>query len=213
MIESREAINAWKKALRYIIENGQKYVDHRGRECFEVENLNIKLTSVQGIDKPILILRKFDEWEFPPLEEIEDIVLLRKEIPRYVYSYGSRIFNFATRINQIDDYVVPLLQKDPHSRRATICFLDVVCDLKVDAKDMPSLISISFLIRNGKLNVTAYIRSNDFFFGWPANIYQIFIIQQYVAKILNCELGNLTSVSVSAHIYSDQLKYIEKLLK
>ncbi len=57
------------------------------------------------------------------------------------------------------------------------------------------------------------IRSNDLFFGWPANIYQVSILQKFVAERIGCELGNIQTVSVSAHIFEDQFDDIKKILR
>jgi thymidylate synthase len=211
-IKSAESVDAWKTALKFILEKGNKYLDHRKKVCYEVENLVITVNSCKNIDRPIRSLRRFSDIEFPPLEEIEDIFLLRKEVPRYIYSYGARIFNFSNTFNQIDDYIIPLLQKYPVSRRATICFMDVLKDLEVGAKDLPALVSITFTIREGKLNATAFIRSNDLFFGWPANIFQIYSLQKYITKILGCEIGSITTVSVSAHVYEEQIAKIKQII-
>ena len=41
------------------------------------------------------------------------------------------------------------------------------------------MIMMNFNLRNNKLHVTAVIRSNAMFFGWPGNVYQSHLIQEY----------------------------------
>ena len=56
------------------------------------------------------------------------------------------------------------------------------------------------------------IRSNDLFFGWPANLYQIYCLQKLVADELNVETGDIVTISNSAHFFKEDLEFIENLL-
>ena len=47
------------------------------------------------------------------------------------------------------------------------------------------------------------------FFGWPGNIYQTYLMQEYVRKEINCQPGKLATISVSAHLFLDQLENIK----
>jgi len=136
----------------------------------------------------------------------------RKLSPTYSFSYGPRLFNFDNAINQIDGFLIPLLKKNNFSRRGIVILWHPTEDSKSYKREIPALISIDFKMRNKKLNVTAIVRSNDLFFGWPANIYQIFVLQEYVAKELNCKTGSLTTFSNSAHIFKDQFEDIHKII-
>ncbi|PIZ54003.1 hypothetical protein COY26_00300, partial [Candidatus Woesearchaeota archaeon CG_4_10_14_0_2_um_filter_33_10] len=71
--------------------------------------------------------------------------------------------------------------------------------------------SIDFKIRKQKLNATMVVRSNDLFFGWPANLYQLFVLQDYIGKKLGCKTGSLTTFSNSAHIFKDQFEDIQQV--
>ena len=105
------------------------------------------------------------------------------------------------------------MKNTPNSRRAVISLWDPVADSSLSNRENPGLMLIDFKMRREKLNLTAVIRSNDVFFGWPANFYQLFVLQDYVKKALNCDFGNITVFSTSAHIFDDQFKFIEKVLK
>lgn len=212
-ITSKTAFEAWKKALSFVLINGEEFNDD-GRICKEVPNLSICiLNPSKGIKEPIEELRKFKKWVYPPIEEIREIALEKNSNPAYSYSYGTRIFNFQGKIDQINDYIIPLLKNNSYSRRGVVSLWDPHSDSITYKKDVPSLISVDFLIRDGKLNTTYYIRSNDIFFGFPANVYQLFIIQKYVADQLNVPIGSLTVFSASAHIFDDQVESIQEVLK
>jgi thymidylate synthase len=211
-ITEKTTLEAWKAALNSIINDGHDYMDNE-RKTREMLNLMICIEEpTKDITKPIEIMRKSKKWVYPPLEEIESIILSKKLAPAYSYSYGPRIFNYNT-INQIDKFVVPLLKKDHFSRRAVVTLWDPVIDANIFKKDVPGLIMIDFKLRNNKIHATSFVRSNDIFFGWPANIYQIYSLVEYLSKQLNCEIGSLTTFSSSAHIFEDQFESINKILK
>jgi thymidylate synthase len=198
------AFEAWKATLKLIMEEGTEFRDHEQRLCKEVMNVVIRVNKPEeGITKPIEIMRGLKKWVYPELDELEDIFFKKESSSFYYYTYGARIFNYANVKNQVDDFVLPLLKKDPNSRRATIVLYQPIADSKVNKKETPGLISIFFRLINKKLMVTVVIRSNDMFIGWPANIYQIYLLQKYVAEKLGANTGSMTTVSYSAHIFRE----------
>ena len=75
--------------------------------------------------------------------------------------YGPRLFNMHSKYNQIDT-VINLLKEKPTTRRAVIQIYDAK-DLEVKLKDIPCTCTLQFEIREGKLNLFTYMRSNDAF--------------------------------------------------
>ena len=211
-IINETTFGTWKSILKYIYENGSDFEDENKRLCREVINLSATIEEPKNdITKPVETLNSFGKWVYPSLEEIENIMISKKMAP-YEYSYGSRLFGFYGKINQIDDFIIPLLKQTPSSRRAIAVIWGPVIDSKVHRRDIPGMVALDFKLRKNKLNITSLIRSNDTFFGWPANIYQIYTLQRYVSKKLNVKTGSLTTFSTSAHIFSNQFEYIEKII-
>lgn len=212
-IKSETTIGAWKSSLKYILESGKDFTDENNRVCREILNLVIKVENPEkDITRAVEILNSFKKWVYPPIDEIAEVIMSRKLSPTYSFSYGPRLFNFNNAINQIDDFLIPLLKKNNFSRRGIVTLWNPTEDSKSYKREIPALISLDFKMRNKKLNVTAIVRSNDLFFGWPANFYQIFVLQEYVAKELNCKTGSLTTFSNSAHIFKDQFEDIQKVI-
>jgi len=209
-IKGKNVEDVWKKVLKQVYEKGEDFVDKDGRTCRELLNVSLNIENPEKITKPIEMLNSFGKWIYPPLEELETFILIKKDVPGYYYNYGSRAFNF-NGINQIDKFVIPLLKKDKTSRRASVIFYNPIKDSFTFKKDIPGMIMANFNVRDGKLHVTTLIRSNDLFFGWPANIYQIYTLQKYISKKLDCELGSLTTTSISAHIFEDHFEDIKKV--
>ncbi|MEM4282499.1 MAG: thymidylate synthase [Candidatus Woesearchaeota archaeon] len=214
MIITRTALEAWKQSLATILKRGMDFMDENNRMCRELLNFGVQIKNPeQDITRPMQLLNTFGNWKYPPFDEIAKVMLANKLAPDYSYSYGPRLFNFQGKINQINDFIIPLLKEIPNSRRAVLSLWDPKEDSNVMKRDIPGLVMIDLKLRENRLNLTAVIRSNDFFFGWPANIYQIYVLQDYVRKKLGCDAGSITTFSTSAHIFHDQFGYIKKILK
>lgn len=202
----------WKNVLNELMRNGNLFRDYTNREGKELLNVKLEIENTSDVLKPIEILQGINEWVYPSPEEIKDIILTKVHNPYYEYDYGPRIFNFQDKLNQIDDFVLPLLRNDPNSRRAIVILWDSIKDSNLANKEVPGLILVNFRIYNNKLNISAVIRSNEMFVGWPTNVYQLFVLQEYVADKLNMEKGKITTFSNSAHIYLDQIEEIKKVI-
>ncbi len=205
-------MGAWKKALKYIIDNGSDFTDADSRECREVLNLTVTADNPEAdYDAPIESMRNF-EWIYPTTEELAAVIFNKEDQSTYEYSYGPRIFNYLGKKDQINDYVVPLLKKNQNSRRAVISLFNPLTDSDIVNKNVPSLMFIHFKITDEKLNVSCFIRSNDFFIGWPGNIYQLYLLQKHVAEKLGLKTGSLTTISCSAHMFKEHLDNIQKII-
>lgn len=211
MIKGRTAYEAWKKALALVREEGRRYKDVRGRYCIEASNLVITVETREQLTLPIEYLQSQEDWLYPSLQEIAEVVLVRQPNQCYGYAYGVRLFHHGNAINQINDFIIPILKRDPTSRRAVAMLFDPAQDSDPTRSDVPGLVSLDFKIREGELQVTAFIRSNDLFIGWPANIYQLQVLLEYIAARLDIEPGAITTVSTSAHLFEEHLDHIKRL--
>lgn len=114
-------------------------------------------------------------------------------------------------------YVVKTLQKDPNSRQAVISITDPANDQLdsegnlIETKDIPCCRLIQFMIVNGKLDCTAYFRSNDLLFGFQqVNVFNNTFIQEVISMILGVPLGNYYHVANNLHYYEDKIDLINK---
>ncbi|MBN2459544.1 hypothetical protein JXB28_04640 [Candidatus Woesearchaeota archaeon] len=203
-IIKNSAMEAWKESLRVISEEGRKVIDRDKRLSKEVLNMSLTITEpCSDILAPIEAMKSLKKWAYPELDELEDVFFKKESSFIYYYTYGSRIFSYADAKNQVDGFIIPLLNKDPESRRAVVMIYDPLVDSGADVKETPGLISIFFKIIESRLSATTVIRSNDMFIGWPANVYQVYLLQKYVAGKLGLEAGSITTISHSAHIFQE----------
>lgn len=70
-----------------------------------------------------------------------------------------------------------------------------------------------FFVRNNKLHMTVYMRSNDILWGLPYDINGFCFIQEAMAGILNYEIGSYTHIVGSLHSYNEREQQLIDLLK
>ena len=112
-------------------------------------------------------------------------------------AYGYRIqskFGF----NQWE-HVINLLRKDPNSRQAVIHIKDASDE---PTKDLPCTVCLQYLIRDGKLHATTYMRSNDIWLGFPYDVFSFTCLQIIMAFELGVDIGEYTHIAGSLHLYS-----------
>ena len=98
--------------------------------------------------------------------------------------------------------VIQILKNDPGTRQAVLQIWNAE-DLDKSTKDKACNMSAVFRIRNGKLCLTVYNRSNDMIWGaYGANVVQFSILQEYVAAHLGLPLGEYTQITNSYHVYT-----------
>lgn len=122
---------------------------------------------------------------------------------------------YTTRVDQYR-FVIETLKRDINSRQALITIADPVKDdfdhmgkLKV-TKDQPCTRSIQFMVVDGKLDCTVYLRSNDLLFGFSAvNVFNFSLMQEIIANILDIPVGKYYHFVNNLHYYSNFTPKIE----
>jgi len=127
-------------------------------------------------------------------------------------AYGSRLLNFRREINQIEN-IVNNLTYNFSTRRAVIQIYDAK-DIISRRKEIPCTCTFQFLVREEKLHMITYMRSNDAYFGLPHDIFCFTMLQEYIASRLRLEIGKYYHFAGSLHLYKDVSKkvfeYIEE---
>ena len=206
-----KVMDAWKGALARIKQKGNSFVDDEKRVCFECENMVLSISDLSDVKAPLQWIRSQADWFYPSDDELKNAIFSGQTQDSELYAYGERIFHFRKQVNQIDEFIIPLLKEHPLSRRALVVLSDPLVD-EASSRNVVSLISLWFRIVNDRLCVTATLRSNDFLLGWPANVFQVRLIQEYVAKELGIPLGDITTISLSAHFFDDEKWLFDRLL-
>ena len=182
---------------------------------FVLNDIDNNIVSVRGISTAYL----FGEllWYFTGRNDLEFISKFSKfwkhlsddgKTANSAYGYIMMKKHGFNQINKI----IQLLEKDPYSRRALIN-INVPNRKVIETKDEPCTIALQFLIRNGKLNLTAMMRSNDIWLGTPYDVAFFTELQRYMAKRLNVKSGTYTHFVVSLHLYDRNVEDVQKMIE
>lgn len=97
------------------------------------------------------------------------------------------------------EHVKNMLLKDPSSRQAILHIKDA--DNR-PTKDTPCTVYLQFLLRDGKLNLSVHMRSNDIWMGVPYDMFSFTFLQMKMAMELGVAIGEYTHYAGSLHMYS-----------
>lgn len=111
-------------------------------------------------------------------------------------AYGPKV------VDQLG-YVVDALVADNDSRQAVMTMWR---ERPAPAKDIPCTVSAQFILRNGKLNMIATMRSHDIILGFTYDVFTFSMIAASVRLLLRArgirvELGDLYVTAGSLHLY------------
>lgn len=136
---------------------------------------------------------------------------------RWRAGYGPRL-RWRTSHDGTNARIDPLaltvqeLRERPESRRAVIDLFDEDDYRHYAARDWPCNIVINFLIRQGKLDLIVYCRSNDLLYGASGiNWFEFTVLQELVAELAGLPLGEYYHVSNSLHYYAEFEGRFEKM--
>lgn len=116
-------------------------------------------------------------------------------------AYGHRMRHHFN-IDQLIEAVL-LLKREPQTRRCVIQLHDARDLVNQGSKDHACNTQLVFMIRDGRLEMTTYSRSNDGWYGYAgANIVHMTIIQEFVASALGIPMGRYFTVSNNLHLYT-----------
>lgn len=123
-------------------------------------------------------------------------------------AYGDIVFN-RHGYNQLEQ-AIKILTDDNDSRRAIINF-NVPNVNRQTTHDDPCTIALEFAIREGKLDCTCVMRSNDIWLGTPYDVVFFTALQKYIADRLGVTYGIYTHFAISLHVYDRHLEDIKKI--
>lgn len=125
-------------------------------------------------------------------------------------AYGPRLFN--TRGQDQISNVHALLCAQPTSRRAVVQLFDAG-DLSRRYCNVPCTISLQFLLREGQLHMLTTMRSNDAYIGFPHDVFCFAMLQEIMARSLNCEIGIYKHFVGSMHLYEANCGHAQQYLE
>lgn len=190
-------IEAWFEILWTVMTFGHVSPTDYGLEQKEI----LSLLSV--VERPRARLGRVPHWAPFKGRDVQAYVkkfFQGEKTNQVAYNYGSRLQSYWGT-NQIES-LASELSRSGHSRRALASLWDPVKDGQSETP--PCVTTIQTVVREGRLHLIAYIRSNDMYRAYPFNAAALAELQAIVARRLEgVKAGQLAILSFSAHIYSD----------
>ena len=123
-------------------------------------------------------------------------------------SYATRLHDYAgSGLDQLR-WVSGRLHEDPLSRSATITTFQPLSDTSY----IPCVSLLDFFLNDGAVQLVVYAHSIDFGAKGYANLLELAVIQHQVAAELDREVGTLTMIVKSAHVYDSDAAYLTEVL-
>lgn len=195
IIREEKISDGWLGILKTIMDFGLI----KGTDYAIKQREILNLITVTNEDLNNLYLPDFLEITKEGIEEYVPQITTNKSFDGVSYTYGQR-FRSQFKVDQVDG-IINDLKRNKDSRRAYATTWDPNIDST--SSSPPCIDSIQAIVRNNKLYLTVYIRTNDMYKAWPLNAFGLRYLQKIIADELKLELGTLTTISSSAHIYEN----------
>lgn len=219
---------AWLKLLSNLLTRGMEYPSRNGF-MLELPQQTISIDmSMSVLDVPS---RKLNHNFM--LAEAAWMIQGRDDVD-YLTRFNKRMANFSDdgiilrgaygpRIDQQISYVLDQLLASEETRQAT---LTTWVPNPTPSKDIPCTVAMTFMIRNGQLNMHVYMRSSDAWLGIPYDVFSFSIVAAYLTNLYNealsdthahlgrrpVRIGNLYLTAASSHLYQEHVQRAHEVL-
>ena len=214
----------WKELLSEVIYNG-KYTYKDDSKIKEVIGVHKQIknpysNSIINIsaDKFASYVKEgiFDIAEYPIKGEalfdyvtsLDDEHQIYLDDDGFIYTYSERLQNYND-INQLD-VIINRLNKNINSNRAIAVTYNPMVDM--NRQDIPCLQLIQALVRNDKLILSVYFRSNDLYGAFPSNMMFLTYLGMKIANELGVQFDYIDYHCSSLHIYKTDYKQALKVI-
>lgn len=149
-------------------------------------------------------------WIFKGSNELDMLTPYNKNIAKFSDDGETMAGAYGPPFTSQIDYIIEKLCDDRDSRQAV---LTIWKPNPGPSKDIPCTVMLHFMIRDFKLNLNVYMRSNDAWLGFPYDIHLFTTIQKCVASSLEVEYGQYNHIVGSMHLYVPNIPNITWALK
>ena len=214
----------WKELLSEVIYNG-KYTYKDDSKIKEVIGVHKQIknpysNSIINIsaDKFASYVKEgiFDIAEYPIKGEalfdyvtsLDDEHQIYLDDDGFIYTYSERLQNYND-INQLD-VIINRLNKNINSNRAIAVTYNPMVDM--NRQDIPCLQLIQALVRNDKLILSVYFRSNDLYGAFPSNMMFLTYLGMKIADKLGIKFDYIDYHCSSLHVYETDYEQALKVI-
>lgn len=218
-IHIEDGVNGYVDLVHHVLKNGRN-TSPRGMLTREIEDATIWIDNIYST-LPLGVGR----GAVPGIGSVEACQLLGGvSLPELVIAVGPQfknyaedngIFHGAYGLRTAGQYeeVVQKLQEDPDTRQAVVTIWDPEYDNQPKKRDYPCTVLHQFRLRDNKLNMSVYMRSNDVWLGAAYDFFQFTRVQLALCSILGVQPGTYAHHVGSLHIYEQHFEVAEDLKK
>jgi thymidylate synthase len=217
IIHIDNGVNGYVDLVRWVLTHGED-VAPRGQRTREIEDATIFIKDVYNT-----LPLKVNRGTVPGIGAVEACQLLAgSSVPKTVLAVGPQFSNFTEdnglfhgayglRTRGQYESVIGRLKHDPSTRQAVVTIWNPELDLLPYKRDYPCTVLHQFRIRNNRLNMSVYMRSNDVWLGAAYDFFQFTRVQIAIASVLGIEPGSYAHHVGSLHIYEQHYGAAEDL--
>lgn len=146
-------------------------------------------------------------WMMAANNRLADIAFYEPKVSSYTddqltvpgSNYGMRLRQPQPGLDQVKGAIARLKSEKEKRRAAVVIFHPV--DAARDSKDIPCAFGMMLHARNGRLDATLLMRSNNAVTLLPFNIFEFSLLMEALAVEADLELGSLYYFAGSMHLY------------
>ena len=219
MISIENGVNGYVDLVQHVLKHGEEAAP-RGMKTREIEDAVIHIEDVYHT-----LPLKIGRGTVPGIGAVEACQLLSgTSFPKTVIAIGPQFKNYTEdngifhgayglRTKGQYDAVLDKLKNDSDSRQAVVTIWNPEYDNQPNKRDYPCTVLHQFRIRNNRLNMSVYMRSNDVWLGAAYDFFQFTQVQIALASVLGIEPGKYAHHVGSLHIYEQHYGPAEDLKK
>jgi len=208
----------YHQLVDYVLERGRKQSSRNG-DTLEVNDMIIELANPTKA-LPVGIGRANYSNALAALEGLQLVAgttyddLMVKVAPstgQFREDDGMFHGGYGRRIGEQMNIITERLAKDHDTRQAVVTIWNPKFDSVGGKKDHPCTCLFNWRIRDGKLLMSTFMRSQDVHWGWPYDVVMFCTLQLTMAKYLGVECGPYTHHAASFHIYTKDVPQLRVL--
>ena len=218
-IHIEDAVNGYVDLVNHVLSNGRPAAP-RGFNTLEIEDAVIHIDNIFAA-LPLGVGR----GTVPGIGAVEACQLLGGvSTPETVIAVGPQFKNYTEdngvfhgaygrRTNGQYDFAIEKLKNDRDTRQAVVTIWNPEYDNQEGKRDYPCTVLHQFRIRDNKLNMSVYMRSNDVWLGAAYDFFQFTRVQLAMCSVLSIEPGTYAHHVGSLHIYESNFVSAQNLKK
>lgn len=219
MIEIEDGVNGYVDLVEHVLAYG-KIAAPRGMNTLEIEDATIYIDNIYpslplGVGRGTVAgIGAVEACQLMSgLTRPKLVVAIGPQFIHYTEESGFFHGSYGTRTRGQYDVVIERLKNDKDSRQGVVTLWDPKLDCLPGKKDYPCTVMHQFRIREDKLNMSVYMRSNDVWLGSAYDFFQFTRVQIAMASVLGIEPGTYAHHVGSLHIYESNFDAAANLKK